>query len=372
MNNILVHYAKEVQSLGFHPVPISAEKKPPSWFSWTDLRDGRRSLLTDEEIESIFSNPEIVRVGIILNSRSFLIDYDGTLGQYMLWSEMMSRCSKELQRLLRSTAHTKTPHGGHILIMLDGSAFPEGVEEMLCWQLLNNGHGNGNGEIRVLSQKKYSIEYGQDYEPIVDIRQVVTLSKEASIELVEICRHFKSESIAIRNVASSLLPYWVKERRQDLALAIPGYLHKNEVDINVTRHLIQYLVQLTNDEEAGKRLDVVNTTYAKDSKEVSGYTRLMQLLDENESIIQKIEQQFSKIGYDFYDGNGHANKNAASNNAKDNNKSKKQPDESVVLLEELHQKREFDLNLVLHRNPSRQQSDFNPNIVRFKPSIIHA
>ncbi|MGH9978665.1 MAG: hypothetical protein ACRD8Z_22965, partial [Nitrososphaeraceae archaeon] len=263
--NELIAQAMKVQRLGFDPVPIIAgeEKKPPAWFPWTDLRDGRRSALTDEEIERIFSNPEVVRVGFILNNRCLLIDYDGPLGRHMLWSELMPRCSEVLQRQLRATAHTKTPHGGHILVLLDANAFPDGIEEMLCWQLLANGHGgNGSGEIRILSQNKYSIQYGQDYEPIIDIQQVVTLSKEASIELVEICRRFKSESIAVRNVAGSILPFWVKERRQDLALAIPGYLYKNNVSIDITRHLIQYLTQLTGDEEAAKRLDAINGTYS--------------------------------------------------------------------------------------------------------------
>jgi hypothetical protein len=332
MSQQLVAQAKKVHRLGYAPIPIIAgpDKKPPSWFAWTDLRDGRRPALTDQEIEVIFSNPDVSRVGILLNRRSLLIDYDGPLGHQMLWSELMPRCSPELQRELRSTTHTKTPHGGHILVLLDETAFPDGIEEMLCWQLLlaNNGHGvsgngNGNGhaEIRILSQNKYSVEYGQDYEPIVDIQQVVTLSKEASIELVEICRQFKSESMAIRNVAGSIMPYWIKDRRQDLALAIPGYLYKNKVGIDVARHLIQYLTQLTGDEEASKRLDAVNSTYNKDAKDVSGYTRLMELIDENESIIQKIEQQFSKLGYDFYNGNGKGT-NTSQKKQKDDDKPK--------------------------------------------------
>jgi len=309
---MLISYAKKAQSIGFHPIPIAAgTKKPPPWFSWTDLRDGIKAPLAEQEVESIFSNPEVDKVGIILNNKSILIDYDGTLGQYMLWNELIPRCSKELQSDLRATAHTKTLHGGHILVLLDATTFHEGVEEMLCWQLLCNDQGDNNNsndhaEIRILSQNKYSIEYGQDYEPVIDIQKTVTLSKEASIELVDICRRFKSESMAIRNVAKSMLPYWIKERRQDLALALSGYLYKNSVDVDIARNLVQYLVQLTNDEEAVKRLDAVNSTYAKDVEVVSGYTMLMELIDENESIIQKIKQQFSKIGYAFYDENGNA------------------------------------------------------------------
>jgi hypothetical protein len=346
VNNPLVDYAIKVQGLGFHPVPIAAgtEKKPPSWFCWTDLRDGKRPALSEQEIETIFSNPEVGRVALILNNRSLVIDYDGDLGKYTLWNEIMPRCSKELRRILTSTTHTKTPHGGHILVLLDATAFPDGIDEMLCWQLSGNGYatnnsnGNGHAEVRILSQNKYSIEYGQDYQPIIDIQQIVTLSKEFSIELVEKCRHFKLESIAIRNVASSLLPYWVKERRQDLALAIPGYLYKNNVDVDAARHLIQYLTQVTNDEEAAKRLDAVNSTYSKNAKEVSGYTRLTELIDENELIIQKIEHQFSTIGYSFYNGNGHTNKKLIHKTEDDEDKSVKLSAEVIKLLEPIIEK----------------------------------
>ena len=70
-----------------------------------------------------------------------------------------------------------------------------------------------------------------DYEPIVDIQRVVTLSKEESIELVEICRRFKLESTAIRNIARGLSTYWVRGRRQGLAFALSGYLYKNKIAI---------------------------------------------------------------------------------------------------------------------------------------------
>ena len=301
-------------------------------------RDGRRTALTEQEIDSIFSNPDVGRVGLILNNRSILIDYDGALGRYMLWNGLMPRCSKELQNDLRSTAHTKTPHGGHILVLLDASAFPDGIEEMLCWQLLCNGLGgnddnNGHTEIRILSQNKYSIEYGHDYEPIIDIQHMVTLSKEASIELVDVCRYFKTESMAIRNVANTILPYWIQERRQNLALAISGYLYKNDVDIDVTRHLVQYLVQLTKDEEGEKRLEAVSSTYAKNVKEVSGYTRLMELVDENKTIIQNIDLQFSKIGYQFYIGNAKSKSEATEPKDGDEDQSVKLSAEVIKLLE---------------------------------------
>jgi hypothetical protein len=64
MNNLMLDHAKKIQKLGFRPVPIAAgrEKKPPSWFSWTDLRD-RKEILIDEEIENIFSKPAALQRG---------------------------------------------------------------------------------------------------------------------------------------------------------------------------------------------------------------------------------------------------------------------------------------------------------------------
>ena len=337
MNNLIVDHAKKIQKLGFRPVPIAAgrEKKPPSWFSWTDLRD-RKGILTDDEIENIFSKADVARIAIILNTRCLLIDYDGALGEHMLWNEMISRCSKKLVKQLRSTTHTKTPHGGHVLIMLDSNAFPEGIEEILCWQLLANGHGSGgNAEIRILSQNKYSIEYGEDYEPIVDIQKVVTLSKEESIELVEICRHFKLESTGIRNIARGLLAYWVRGRRQSLTFALSGYLYKNKVAIDVTRHLVQHLVQITNDEEADTRFDAVNRTYAKDVEEVSGLSMLIELIDGNESIIQMMKQQLSKVGYSSHDanGNGDARTRTRRNTSGDQNRDNEEKKLSAVVIE---------------------------------------
>ena len=82
-----------------------------------------------------------------------------------------------------------------------------------------------------------------DYEPIVDI-QKYNASKEESIELVEICRRFKLESTAIRNIARGLSTYWVRGRRQGLAFALFGYLYKNKIAIKVTRQLVNTLCRL--------------------------------------------------------------------------------------------------------------------------------
>ena len=101
MNKLLVDHAKKVQTLGFQPVPIveGSEKKPLFLVSLdTHLREGKRPVLTHQEIESIFSNPEVRRVGIMLDKRCFLIRAlpRGSRENDVRWSEMIPQsCSKE-------------------------------------------------------------------------------------------------------------------------------------------------------------------------------------------------------------------------------------------------------------------------------------
>ena len=73
----------------------------------------------------------------------------------------------------------------------------------------------------------------------------------------------------------------------------------------------------------------------------------MELVDQNESIIQNIGLHFSKIGYQFHNGNGKARSKQVSTEAKDGDedKSVKQSAQVIKLLEpniELLFKNQFD------------------------------
>ena len=212
----LIEDVKKLKSLGLDKtglVPISVEtnegiKKPPSWFPWSEYRDGKHPRLTDSDIEEIWGKPDVVKGAIMLDDTCFLIDAEGegVAMQHILYRRM----SDELREKLRDTRVTHTPHGMHILVYLDPRAFPEGIPEMLCWRVdivAEDGnknkskkrrpgeHAPGSGEIRVLSQSKYAIEAGEGYWPIDAEHEVpVELDEKLSKELVNLYTVFKDES----------------------------------------------------------------------------------------------------------------------------------------------------------------------------------
>ena len=98
---------------------------------------------------------------------------------------------------------------------------------------------------------------------------------------------------------------------------------------------MQYLIPPLQKMRSQKGLTQLDARTAKNAKEVSGYTRLMELVDENKSIIQNIELHFSKIGYQFYNGNGNAGSKQASGKRKghDEDKSVKLSAQVIKLLE---------------------------------------
>ncbi|MGH9988164.1 MAG: hypothetical protein ACRD8W_29865, partial [Nitrososphaeraceae archaeon] len=157
---------------GVVPIQAEGEKKPPGWFNWTPYRDGEKPRLTDAELESIFSNPEVGRAAIMLSKASFVIDSEGEGTAVQAILEM--RMPEGLREKVRNTRTTITPHGRHKHLLLSPEAYPDGIDELLCWYLQLEDtdkkserkvgeHAPGSGELRVLSQSKYCIELGPGY-----------------------------------------------------------------------------------------------------------------------------------------------------------------------------------------------------------------
>ena len=94
-------------------------------------------------------------------------------------------------------------------------------------------------------------------------------------------------------------------------------------------------MQITNDEEADKRFDAVNRTYAKDVEQVSELSMLIELIDGNESIIQMMRQQFSKLGYSFHasDGNGEVRTSATRNTGGDQDRDSEDKELTTIVFE---------------------------------------
>ena len=300
------------------PILGNGEKKPPAWFKWTDYRDGIKTRPTDEEFVSIFSNPEVGRATIMLDKASFVIDAEGE--GLAIQQLLEQRMSPSLRDKTRTTRPTITPYGKHKHLLLSTNAYPDGIEEMLCWNLQtepestdkkkrrkSGEHAPGSGELRVLSQSKYAIEVGAGYEVMnPEYETAAELTDEESKEIVELYSSFKTQQDVIRMMIKgdrkeSLLKYWDSEsnRRHDTALGLAGTLWNTKVPENFTYDLIYYICKVTKDEEVEDRLNCVRDTYknGRAGKEIAGFTKLLPALDGQREIIQKIYEGLETLGY---------------------------------------------------------------------------
>jgi hypothetical protein len=115
----------------------------------------------------------------------------------------------------------------------------------------------------------------------------------------------------MRKVSSKLLPFWTQPKRNDIALWAAGYLCKNGVPKNLACDLMEHIIEIAGlpDDSLRKTLRRVEDTYAKDLQgaPLGGYTRLLEAVDGDASVIRTINQEFEKLGYHF-SGNGKARK----------------------------------------------------------------
>ena len=115
------------------PILGNGAKKPPAWFNWTEFRDGKKPRLTDSEFETVFSNPEVGRAAIMLARPHFLLMLK--VKAYQVQQILEQRMNPGLRDKVRTTRTTMTPNGRHKHLLLSPEAYPDGIDELLCWNL---------------------------------------------------------------------------------------------------------------------------------------------------------------------------------------------------------------------------------------------
>ena len=170
------------------------------------------------------------------------------------------------------------------------------------WTSIQNSHA----EIKIIGSNQYLIERGDGYELIRGIESLVALSQQEVNEFLSILDRFSKETQAIRKVGSKLVQYYRLPNRQNVALRASGYLYKHHgVPQQLTFDLIEYLIDVTADDEPQMRYQAVRDTYSKDANtdQVSGYTKFLESVNGDESVILTIQKEFGKLGY-YSNGNG--------------------------------------------------------------------
>jgi hypothetical protein len=283
---------------GIGVIPINGSKRPLVG----SVIDKRGRIATREELEDFFGpngTKKAKWLAVMLDSPKPLIalDLDGT-GFAVFEKKVLPKCSKSLRRAIDATTRTKTPGNGfHVLFGIQSEDFPNGINTKVFWNELGNGNHN---QINLIGKSHYLVERGPGYEPINELGCLVTLTTEQVKELLYLLGLFESEMKALRKICIKLIKYYQPTNRQNIALRVPGYLHKGGVPEYLSRDLIEYLIKLAEgDEEAEKRYQAVRDTYAKNVSDVSGYAKLLEAVDGDASVIVIIQKEFSKLGYHF-------------------------------------------------------------------------
>lgn len=296
LDNIILSEAEKYIQHGKKPIPINEWKKPTieKWIPWRN-----EPTIPLEQIKEWFSNPLAIHLAILLDKSLIAIDYDG-LGEERLLNRILPRCPKEVQDAYEITARTRTPHGGHVLFRVNPEDFPEGIPEIECWNLL--GNGREHNQVLLLSHTKYLVERGISYEPINGIDKLVTLSTDSVTELLIALKRSRSETDAISATIRALLPFYEKTNRNNIVFAVSGYLHKYGLPKYLIHDTFEDLMDLASSDtvqERQERFVVVESTCAKqpDSAEVSGYDKLLEVVNGDDSVILTIQKAFGHLGY---------------------------------------------------------------------------
>ena len=152
------------------------------------------------------------------------------------------------------------------------------------------------GSLHSTSQKRCQIlEFNPNLKyKLSDFQKFINKVKIAEFDKIIPEGVIDDDKIDIKNVVEIVKPYWVKGRRQNLALYLSGFLYKQGVKKQTTQLIISQICKETRDEEANQRLSAIEETYQKEKKEVSGLAGIKELL-ENELSKDGIFYIFGKL-----------------------------------------------------------------------------
>lgn len=305
-------------------------KKP--YIKWTEFQNRKAD---HEEIETWFLNHEH-NIAIVTGKISsvFVIDIDGERSKQVFESQVLHRLSGGLQNAIKNTMKVITGGGGqHFYIRFKPEDFSDGISSKKY--LVLGQHDEiaikGNGSYVIAPPSIHAS--GKPYELISD--KLIVLSKEDITELLNLLDSLKDHkdtsgcSSSTNNENLSLIKLnteritrivnlvklcYSKGNRDDIVFALSGYLHRRYVSAQSILDIIRHLAE--DDEQKSSRLEVAENTYRKsrDSNEVSGYKRLLEVLSSiigneidardviseiNRTINQTAIEQDFKVPYDI-------------------------------------------------------------------------
>ena len=270
------------------------------------------------QMQTWFNGKSENNIAIILSNKGIVIDSDGKKCEYIIWEKIVPNLSNDLQKAFRKTTRTRTGGGGeHIIFGLRQEDFPDGVPTKNIIKL------GDHEEIKFLGNGSYVVERGihqsgKEYLPSNDIEKLVYLSKEQVEELLTALNNLRPEApkqkskpnrekeqpiktynlddSKIESIVNELEPWYKLGGRDEIAFSCGGCLHKWEISQDSATAVISQLA--LNDEEKESRISTLKNTYSKkrDSADVSGRRRFVEVLTLATEDKQKAEEIVRMIG----------------------------------------------------------------------------
>jgi P4 family phage/plasmid primase-like protien len=155
-------------------------------------------------------------------------------------------------------------------------------------------------DYQLIGQKTISIQDGL-YDGILKILENCIKPKENHQLEFKLTNHGNGQTsinlteVDVEEICESLMPYYHKgcNSRNDIVFCLCGLCHKNNVSKESTLQLIQRLA--IDDEEKKSRVLVLEETYKKDPKQVSGCQRLLEVLEHTTGDAVLAKEIFQKI-----------------------------------------------------------------------------
>ena len=277
-------------------IPIRRETKKPALETWTDRRE-KKQLATSEERREWFENNKH-NLGMIFDDRYFGLDIDGSESKRIFWQVLLSNhCSESLCQKVTNTWRVMTPGGGEHLVF-ERTENDIKISSRVYGSFTNCDQTWDHDLLEVIAYPKYMIQGGyqtenREYRDVTHLR-IEVLDTEELGELLRLLQMFRVLVRTTTNIAERFKDFYHNNHRNNICWTLSGFLFKYGCPDWLVSEIITRLWMYYKDRDPLQdRLSTVKSTCYKDpdSAEVSGYDKLLEILNESYSSDDKEEEK---------------------------------------------------------------------------------
>ena len=321
----IYEYARYYVSHGLSVIPLKPRGKEPL-VKWKEFQE---RLPNDEEIEKWFRSGS-VNIGIVtgrVSGNLVVLDFDGKEA-FKAFVEKLRKASEKLRFAINHTWVVETGKGFHIYLRLPRDDLVPRTKPKLLDRVDLKGEGGyvvAPPSVHPSGKRYRFIEVDGELLGPPSIAEPIVLSEEEWRELLKLLSP-PEESRAgagkyasiraskrlsedqIKRIVELIEPYYVVGHRDLIVFSLLGTLIKAGVDYDSAKRIVELLTTETNDEEADKRLYLVDYHYGKrvesiGVKRLKGVSGLREELEKvlrekglpEDEVVKKVSETIAEI-----------------------------------------------------------------------------